>query len=76
MINVRKDCPVCSSPGKPYSLSTSEWEQHLKSRVHRRHVRKQDGTKGKEIEEQIAMREAKRAEREAARAALMGITDG
>lgn len=67
---MRKDCPVCSTPGKPYSLSLSEWDGHLKSRVHRRRVRAKEGAKGKEIAEQIAMRDTIRAEREAKRALL------
>lgn len=36
VLNSRKTCDVCSEPGNPYSVKAAEWQEHLKSRIHRR----------------------------------------
>jgi len=69
VLNSRRDCNVCSLPGKPFSVSTSEWDDHQKSRVHQRALWRKQGGKEKEREEQIAMRDVRRAEREKLRQA-------
>lgn len=35
-LNSRRICDLCSQPGQPYSIRTSEWEEHLRSKIHRR----------------------------------------
>jgi tRNA dimethylallyltransferase len=69
ILNARKICEICSEPGKPLSIAATEWKLHASSRSHRRRLRNMDGTYERLMEQQLAMREAKRAEREAARAA-------
>ncbi|GMK55265.1 hypothetical protein CspeluHIS016_0203210 [Cutaneotrichosporon spelunceum] len=36
VLNARRICDTCSTPGKPFSVRGNEWDDHLKSRIHRR----------------------------------------
>ncbi|EIW70385.1 hypothetical protein TREMEDRAFT_28696, partial [Tremella mesenterica DSM 1558] len=36
IVNARKECPLCSETGRPFSVLAKEWRKHLSSRVHRR----------------------------------------
>ncbi|WWC62113.1 uncharacterized protein I303_104703 [Kwoniella dejecticola CBS 10117] len=62
-LNARRECEICSSPGRPYSLSIKEWETHLKSKIHRRNA-KPARDKDQWIAQQREQGELKRAERE------------
>ncbi|RXK36929.1 hypothetical protein M231_05831 [Tremella mesenterica] len=39
IVNARKECPLCSETGRPFSVLAKEWRKHLSSRVHRRNIR-------------------------------------
>ncbi|WVQ67522.1 uncharacterized protein L199_005722 [Kwoniella botswanensis] len=63
-LNARKDCEVCSSPGRPYSLSLKEWDAHVKSRFHKRNANPAKRNKEEWIAQQRVLGEAKRAGRD------------
>ncbi|WVR06929.1 hypothetical protein IAU60_003965 [Kwoniella sp. DSM 27419] len=62
-LNARRDCEICSEPGNPYSVILKDWDQHCKSKVHRRNA---NPARNKEewIAAQRARGEEKRAQRE------------
>ncbi|BEJ16322.1 hypothetical protein CspHIS471_0509270 [Cutaneotrichosporon sp. HIS471] len=36
VMNARRICDTCSTPGKPFSVRGDDWDDHLKSKIHRR----------------------------------------
>jgi hypothetical protein len=66
VLNSRKICDICSSakPGQPFSVRNQEWEEHLKSKVHKRHSKFTKMTREEWIEQEKAKGLARKAERE------------
>ncbi|ORX35790.1 IPP transferase-domain-containing protein [Kockovaella imperatae] len=70
-IHARRDCEQCSSPGLPVSVPVKEWSMHLTSRQHKKAIFEASGGRERVRQEQLANREAKRAERARLREGLV-----
>ena len=73
VLNSRKICDVCSEPGKPFSVLSNAWEEHLRSKVHRRHSKHTSISREEWIAQEKAKGLARKAEREALKAAEMAV---
>ncbi|WWC70124.1 uncharacterized protein I206_104071 [Kwoniella pini CBS 10737] len=73
-INARRDCEICSLPGRPYSLSVKEWETHIKSKIHRRNA-KPARDKDEWIARQKEQGELKRTEREKLKEEMIALKE-
>ncbi|KAK4690005.1 tRNA dimethylallyltransferase, partial [Tremellales sp. Uapishka_1] len=71
LLNSRRDCGVCSLPGLPYSVGEREWEDHLRSKAHRKQDSLARGGKEARIREQKEKGLSKRAERAAIQSRLL-----
>lgn len=36
VLNSRRICEICSQPGQPYSVPTKDWDEHKRSKIHKR----------------------------------------
>ncbi|KAK8864512.1 hypothetical protein IAR55_001762 [Kwoniella newhampshirensis] len=70
-INARRDCEACSTSGRPYSVSLKEWDNHIKTKIHKRNVNPVKRDKEQWIAMQRAKGEEKRAEREKLKVGLV-----
>lgn len=69
LLNVRRQCEICSTAGRPYTVLGRDWDAHLKSRLHRRQMRDARGEDEKAawIAELRRRGEQAKLDREAAR---------
>lgn len=75
VLNSRKVCDLCSQPGQPFSVRSQEWEEHLRSKVHKRHSKYTTISREEWIAQEKAKGIARKAEKEALKAAQLAAKE-